>query len=311
MNRSEENDMTVVTVEPTAVESINRAEIDIQIATANKYRRDITRFKEEALSMATIDEETAESCFYALPRGGKNIEGPSIRLAEIAKACYRNIKTGYRIIAEDTTTVTAQGFCYDLERNVSTAIEVTRRITDKNGKRYNDDMVAVTKNAAGKIAERNAIFAVIPRAYINSIYNAAKAVAIGDASTLQDRVQKMIAYYAHMGVVESKVLALIGKPGIDDVTLSDLEFLTGVKTAIKEGDLSIDTAFNGEQADDGKTRTERLADMLKKDQKVNVQGTPTQKKGRSTVPASEPVDAEIDDSQNPPADDGLPFPASL
>jgi hypothetical protein len=68
-------------------------EIDIQIATAHRYPRDIEQFRREALSIAIADEDTAASCFYKLPRKKKDeatgewiqtyIEGPGVRLAEI------------------------------------------------------------------------------------------------------------------------------------------------------------------------------------------------------------------------------------
>src|SRR4051812_48501652 len=69
-----------------------RAEVDIQISTAKRYPRSIRNFKQQALEMATFDEETAEGCFYSLPRGGKPIEGPSARLAEIVLSAWGNVR---------------------------------------------------------------------------------------------------------------------------------------------------------------------------------------------------------------------------
>ena len=43
------------------------------------------------------DPKTAEGCFFSLPRGGKRLEGPSIRLAEICAATYGNLRCGSRI----------------------------------------------------------------------------------------------------------------------------------------------------------------------------------------------------------------------
>jgi hypothetical protein len=51
-----------------ALEQIARGEIDIQITTARRFPRSIEQFQKKALSMATIDEETAASCFYVLPK---------------------------------------------------------------------------------------------------------------------------------------------------------------------------------------------------------------------------------------------------
>jgi hypothetical protein len=104
-------------IQPGALELIQRAEIDMQIATAKRYPRDLSKVKKRMLDFATLDEETAESCFYTLPRDGKTIQGPSVRLAEIAVACYQNIRVASRVIANDGRVITAQAACLDLENN--------------------------------------------------------------------------------------------------------------------------------------------------------------------------------------------------
>jgi hypothetical protein len=70
-------------VEGAMAVSLARAEIAEQVATARKFPRSLTKASERMASLATMDEETAEECIYALPRGGKPIRGPSIRFAEM------------------------------------------------------------------------------------------------------------------------------------------------------------------------------------------------------------------------------------
>src|SRR4051812_35203832 len=84
-----------------------RAEIDIQISTAKHYPRSIKAFKQQALDMATFDEETASGCFYSLPRGGKPVEGPSARLAEIVLSAWGNVRADARVVSADATEITA------------------------------------------------------------------------------------------------------------------------------------------------------------------------------------------------------------
>jgi len=50
-----------------------KAEIDQQIATAKQYPRSMTQFHNDAITLATLDQETAAAMMYALPRGGKKI----------------------------------------------------------------------------------------------------------------------------------------------------------------------------------------------------------------------------------------------
>lgn len=226
-----------------ALQAQTRGEIDMQVATAKRYPRSIKAFRDEALSMATLDQDTAEACFYVLKRDGKNIEGPGVRLAEIVASCWGNLRVEGRIVADDGRFVVAQGTCWDVERNVVIRTEVRRRVTGKSGQRYSDDMIAVTGNAAMSIALRNAIFRVVPSAYTHTIYEAARKVAVGDVKTLEARRGSAFAWFAKAGASSDRVLEHVGKASIEDCGLGELATLQGLRTAIMEGTTTIDQAF--------------------------------------------------------------------
>lgn len=231
----------------TAHEQMERASIDVQISTAKKYPRSLSQVKAAMLSFATLDVETASGCFFTLPgrKGGdgKPIQGPSIRMAEIAISTYKNLRAGARVISDDGKVITAQGVCHDLENNVCISVEVKRRVTTKDGRRYSDDMVVMTGNAACSIALRNATFRVVPLALVKPVYEAAKLVAIGDAKTLATRRADALAHFAKMGVAKEKVFAAIGVNSTEDIGLAHLEVLIGYSTAIRDGDTTVDEIF--------------------------------------------------------------------
>jgi hypothetical protein len=236
----------VEVVAPVALEAQTRGEIDIQIATARRFPRSIEAFQKKATSMATLDEETAASCFYVLPKRkgqDKPIEGPSARLAEIVASAWGHMRIEARIVDMDDRFVTARGVAWDVESNVARAIEVRRRITDREGRRYSDDMVMVTSNAACAIASRNAVFQVIPNTYVRQLFQQCKQVAVGSAQTLVAKRAEMIAYFQKMSVTPARVFAALEVKGLEDITLEHMATLRGLATAIKEGDTSIDEAF--------------------------------------------------------------------
>ena len=72
--------------------------LEMQIKTSDRRRREVSKFLEYATRLATIDEETAASCSYSLPRGGKTLGGPSIRLAEICMLAWGNLHAEGRIV---------------------------------------------------------------------------------------------------------------------------------------------------------------------------------------------------------------------
>lgn len=250
MNQQNQNPQFTIEAperELSAIESISRAEVDSQISTAKKYPRQLSVVKQKMLSFATLDQETAAGCFYTLPgrRGGdgKAIQGPSIRMAEIAISTYQNLRAGARIIADDGKIITAQGVCHDLENNVCVMVETKRRVTTKDGNRYSDDMVVTTGNAACSIALRNATFRVVPLALVKPIYEAAKKVAIGDAKTLVSRRADAMAHFTKMGIAKERIFAAVGAKALDDIGLEQLENLIGYANAIRDGETSIDEAF--------------------------------------------------------------------
>lgn len=218
-------------------------ETQSQLAAAHSYPRSVSRFLKESQGLATLSVEVAESCMYSLPRGGKNITGPSIRLAEIMASSYGNLQVASRIVGVEATEVVAQGMAWDMEKNLRCVAEVRRRITNKNGSRYNDDMITITGNAAASIALRNAVFRVVPRAYVDSVFDVVRKTAVGEAKTLPDRRAKILERLQKMGVSQERVLSKLEVRGVDDITLEHLEFLIGLGTAIKSGDAQIDEAF--------------------------------------------------------------------
>lgn len=256
-------DIAEIKKEETALYLLTKAEIDTQIATAKAFPRSLTVFRTKALSMATFSEDVAASCTYSLPRGGKDLEGPSIRLAEIVAAAYGNIQYGGRVIANDGKNITAQGVCIDLENNVKSTIEVSRKITNSKGETYSQDMQTVTGNAAIAIAVRNAILKVIPGAMVADIMEKAKEVARGTAETLVARRNKAIEYFKSQGVTDAQLCETLDIKKVEDIDLDKLQTLTGMRAAIKNGESTVKDLFE-------KTVYEKKADIKQTGKKVDL-----------------------------------------
>lgn len=239
-------DVQVVT--ETSLQLITKAEIDAQVATAKAFPRSLKQFRDKAVSFATISESVAESCTYALPRGGGKIEGPSVRLAEIVCSSFGNIRSGARVIANDGKTITAQGICHDLETNNCITVEVKRKITDKYGKTYNEDMQVITGNAACAIAYRNAVFKVVPYALVSDIQEEAKKVAMGTLETLPSKRGKAVDYFHSKGVKDEDLCRVLEVKSIEDIDLEKLATLRGMVTLIKNGESTIKDLFEDYEA---------------------------------------------------------------
>lgn len=236
------------------LQAINRAEVDIQIATAKQYPRDLNVALNKIATYATMDKETAEDCFYVLRRKGSNgqdnvIEGLSVRMAEIIAGAWGNLRVQTRIIGNDGRMITAQAICHDLETNFAVSKEVKRRITDRNGRAYSEDMQVVTGNAAASIAFRNAVLAVIPKAITKKVINEVKLVALGQSIDVETARQNCIANYAKRGITEKMLCDYLGIKSVSDIDKERLFELKATLTAIKEGTTTVQETFKAHTAD--------------------------------------------------------------
>lgn len=242
----------------TAITAIERAQIDIQIATAHQFPRDTRSALRELVTLCTLDVETAESMTYALKRKDesgqtKYIVGPSVRFAEMVVHAMGNVRAGGRIVAIDDTMITGQGVCHDLEKNVAVSIEARRRITNKKGKRYNDDMIVTTGNAAVAIGFRNAVFKVFPMALCKKAWESARAMASGAGVPIEQRRKRALDWFAAYGKKESDVLRVLGKTKVEEIGEEQIEILNGLRVGVQEGTQTIPGIFDEEE---GETRSE-------------------------------------------------------
>jgi hypothetical protein len=230
--------------------ALSRAEVDQQITTAHAYPRakragGLRSIVNAITDLATLSEAAAEECVYALPRGGKPIKGPSVRLAEIIAGQYGNCRIGARVVHVDRFEkyVEAEGVFHDLESNTATTARVRRRITDKTGRLLSDDMILVTGNAAASIAKRNAILGGVPKAVWDPAYQAAHAVIAGDIKTLAVKRDEAIKAFAIWGVTPDQIFAALEAGGLDDIGLDEIATLRAMFKAIKDGEQKVEDYF--------------------------------------------------------------------
>lgn len=219
------------------------AEHNSRVMLAHKFPRKRTEFLREALEYSTYNEDVAASCMYALPRAGKTITGPTVRFAEIIRYSWRNFDAGIRIIAEERDHVIGEGIFVDLERNERTTRQVKRRIVDREGHRFNADMIQTTGNAAASIAIRNATFNAIPRAIWEPIYDKVVLTIKGTAQTFSTRRANTLAALQQMEVTIDMVLAHFDYKSAEDITMEDLVIMIGLRTSIRDGNVTIEEAF--------------------------------------------------------------------
>ena len=270
-----------------------RAELDVQISTAKAFPRNARRAMEYAAELATMDEATAQSCFYCLPRKDKDgnkkeIKGGSIRLAEIVANAWGNLHASTRIVDNDGRSITTEGVAWDLESNVKISMQNKVSIwfgakDGKGGYQANADMQVVLTNASSAKSLRNAIFKVVPKALVDQVRDRAIAFAVGDQKTVNAKVNELIDKLIKQGIDKERILNYYGYKTIAEITPDDYKTLIGVGTAIKEGYIKPEEVFGIEEDEEGsQSASEKLANLIHAKRSVNQETGEVHEKTQAT-----------------------------
>lgn len=290
------------------ITATQKTALETQFENARMYPRDEAAAMKRIVAVATQSEEVAEECMYSLPqRKGSDdrIEGPSVRLAEIVVSQWGNLMVGSRVTVIDEKMITAEGIGIDLQSNNAVSMQVRRRITTKEGKRYGDDMITVTGNAACAIAYRNVVYKLVPAALVQPAYEAVKKAALGEPSEFKARRDKVIQRLKdtyHISL--ARILYAAGVEEVEEIGPAQLEILIGCGTTLKSKDHSVDQIFpppGREQAENLQTKLDDLPDSKLADPTTE---TPT------ASPTAPTATSPVTDEPTPKADEVVPPQAS-
>lgn len=235
----------VVSIVPvTQVEAVTRAEIDRQIETAKRYPRSITRFLAKSKEIIGSSPEIASACTYAVPRAGKTLVGPSVRLAEIIIHSWGNLRVYSQVTDIGQDFITVRGVVHDLETNNAVSEELRIPIRTKDNKRYSNDMIATVTNAGASKALRNAVFRIVPRPFVDQLHQHAQKTATGDMATFPEMRDKWIARVTtELGITKDRVFAGLRVAGLEDVDTTLLKNLIALFNSVSQGEMDAEDAF--------------------------------------------------------------------
>ena len=279
---------------------INDSVLDKLIDKAQARPRDIVNFAHNVEVMALRDDRTAGECLYGLPRAGKVIEGPSVRLAEMLVLVYGNYMVNVEAmpIMPGDTDCTSVATGVDLEKLTIIRIATKRRITKSGGERYNEDMLVMTQNANNAVVFRNVVFKQIPQALWYGVYEKARVKALGEGGTIPQKRQEMIAWFGKLGIQTADILKRLKVESTNDIGIDQLVTLKGLGNAIKSGEIDAQQAFYTGSPMEGPGGAEGLQAQIdaqpgkKSDRDIAKEAVKRKQAAAETPPAQEPAGAE-------------------
>jgi hypothetical protein len=244
-------------------------EVQAAMVIAKRFPRDVN-VSHQRIMQACERRSFAEVSQYVYPRGGSTVSGPSIRMAEMLAQCWGNIDFGIVELEQKRDESVMMAYAWDLETNSrQTKVFTVPHVRDtKQGRvplRDARDVYEMTANQGARRL-RSCILGVIPGDIVEAaIDKCDKAMSSGNAEPLIDRVRKMAAAFAEIGVTIEMIEKRLGHK-LDTVIESELVTLRKVFQSIRDNFAPRENFFDiasASPSDEGKPKAQALADKLK------------------------------------------------
>jgi hypothetical protein len=235
------NQMQVAAPNAAVAMSTTREAQEVQAAVfmAKRFPRD-ENFAIARIAQTCQRRGLAEKAIYSYPKGGQNVTGPSIRLAEAIAQSWGNIQSGVVELEQRPGESVCMSYCWDLETNTrdTKIFTVSHSIQTKKGAKMLTDPREIYEHVANQGARRKraCILAVIPKDVVDSAMEACqRTLASGAKEPLIDRLRKMVnVFQTELSVPLESIERYMGYK-LDSFTEMDMVTLRGVYTAIKDG----------------------------------------------------------------------------
>lgn len=244
------------------------AETQAAMIIAKRFPRDHQKCLDNIL-IACTRTKLAEAAAYQYAKGGNDIEGPTIRLAEAIAQNWGNIQFGVRELERQRGYSVAEAYAWDVENNVRSVkiFQVPHiRHTKKGSYPIKDpreiyEMVA--NNGARRL--RSCILAIIPGDITQEAYEQCQKTLLMTIKATPERIAKLADEFAELGVDKAQLEARIQRR-LDAATPALINNLGKIYNSLKDGmsvpadwfEVDPDKAAGDKTADNAAALKERI-----------------------------------------------------
>lgn len=217
-------------------------EIQATLVIAKRFPRD-EKYALDKILNACSRIGLAEQAAYSFSRGGSEITGPSIRLAEAVAQYWGNIRTGIVEVSRGTndkgvTTSEAKAYAWDLETNFyeEKIFTVPHWRDTKNGGyaiKEERDIYELVANM-GSRRKRACLLAVIPGDVIDEAARQCETTIAAKADTSPEAVLKMVEAFAKFDVTKAQIEKRIQRR-LDSIVPAQVISLKKIYVSLRDG----------------------------------------------------------------------------
>jgi len=213
-------------------------EVQAAVAVAKRYPRDEKAALDRILNACTRPG-LAEAAVYQYARGGTDVTGPSIRMAEALAQNWGNLQFGIRELEQRDGESTVEAFAWDLETNTRQCkvfqVPHIRYSKGKGNTKLTDprdiyEMVA--NNGARRV--RACILGVIPGDVIDAAVKQCETTLHAKADVTPERIKALLEKFAGYKVTKAQIEGRIQRR-VESITAGQLVSLGKIFNSLKDG----------------------------------------------------------------------------
>lgn len=264
---------TPIADQATAASDQARAVAEVQAALmiARMNPRDPVKAMDRILNACTRPT-LANSATYSYSRGGTDITGPTIRLAEAIAQGWGNIQYGIREISQSGGVSTVAAYALDVETN--TRREVVFQVQLKRDTRKGSYQLTDSRDIYELVANQGArrlracILSVIPGDVVEVALSQCEVTQKAHVDMTPEGIQKLVEGFARFGVSKAQLEKRIQRR-LDAIQPAQVISLRNIWKSLRDGMSSPDEWFEPEAtAKAEKKGAAALKDKLKKKEEM-------------------------------------------
>jgi len=276
---------TVVPQQRTATVEIatqkELAEVQAAILLAKRFPRNQQDALDRILN-ACQRQGLAETALYSYARGGTEITGPSIRLAEAMAQNWSNLQFGVREVEQRHGESTVETYAWDMETNVRQVkvFQVQHKRVTRKGSYTLEDPRDIYELVANQGARRlrACILGIIPGDVVEAATRQCEETMRAKADTSPEALKKLVAAFDELKVTKEQIETRIQRR-LDSITPAQIVALRKVFNSLKDGMSVPADWFEMPQAEQagataGQTQTDKVVAMVKQQKATRAAGPP-------------------------------------
>lgn len=245
------------------------AETLASVQMAKMFPRDTIAARDRILNSCTR-QKLAETACYTYNRGGTDVTGPSIRLAEMLAQNWGNMSFGVRELEQRNGESTCEAFAWDMETNARQVkvFQVPHIRHTRQGDKVLTDPRDIYELCANNGARRlrACILGIIPGDIVEEAVAACDTTMATKFEVTPERIKAMLAKFEEIGVTQEQIEARV-QCHLEAVKPAQLANLGKIFNSVRDGMSKAEDWFPKEEkpaADDPKkTPPKNLRDALK------------------------------------------------